>query len=456
MKQKSNQQETAKTGKVKKKRDMTSTERVQLLQRKLYLKAKQEKGYKFYVLYDKIFLGYILEEAWRRVRGNGGGAGVDGMTIDQVLKRGSKVFLQELQEELRKQTYRPLPVKRVEISKPNGGTRPLGIPTVRDRVAQMACKLVIEPLFEADFTEDSFGFRPKRNAHGAIKEIKDELKAGKVHVYDADLSKYFDMIPHEKLIKALRERISDKRVIDLIKKWLQSPVREDGQDKGGKKRKVGTPQGGVISPLLSNIYLNLLDRIVSHPKSLFYKAGIRIIRYADDFVLMGEQISEEVKQKLSKLLTRMELTLNTEKSKEVNAKVTAFNFLGFCLSYDKCLYETKTKKYWNIQPSSKSEKKVRTNLKDKLGRIGHYGAEDVAMELNAIIRGWLNYYDVPGVSYTRVAKRNLRNYLINRLYRYYNRKSQRKSSLYGHQAFEKLVKQHGLIDPTRYVAKVKL
>jgi len=455
MKEPSNQQEAAKAiqEKKKKRKDMSSKERVQLLQRKLYLKAKGEKGYKFYILYDKVFLKYILEESWRRVSENGGSAGVDGVTVQDIREGGVSKFLKELQEDLRKQTYVVSPVKRVEIPKSNGGTRPLGIPTIRDRVAQMACKLVIEPIFEADFTQDSFGFRPKRNAEGAIGAIKEELKSGKVQVYDADLSKYFDTIPHSKLVIALEERISDKRIIDLIKKWLRSPVRKDGQDKGGRKKQVGTPQGGVISPLLSNIYLHLLDRIVIHPKSLFSQSGIRIIRYADDFVLLGKRISAEVKGKLEELLSRMELSLNQEKSKEVNATQSSFEFLGFKISYDRSLYGPK--KYWNIQPSEKSQKKIRSTIKEKLHKIGHYGPEEVTGELNDIIRGWLNYFDMPGISYTKVAKHKLRYYLNDRLYRYYNRKSQRKSRLYRQQAFEKLVMEYGLINPTKFYRKAK-
>ena len=455
MKARSNQQEAAKAieGNNKKRKDMSSMERVQLLQRKLYLKAKGEKGYKFYILYDKVFLKYVLEESWVRVSGNGGAAGVDGITISDIREGGVKDFLEDLQEDLRKQTYVASPVKRVEIPKSNGGTRPLGIPTIRDRVAQMACKLVIEPIFEADFTKDSFGFRPKRSAQGAIKEIKEELKSGKVRVYDADLSKYFDTIPHDKLLIALSERISDKRIIDLLKKWLGSPIYKDGQDQGGKKSNIGTPQGGVISPLLSNIYLHLLDRIVSHPKSLFSESGIRIIRYADDFVLLGKTISEEVKGKLEGLLSRMELSLNEAKSKEVNAKESNFEFLGFKISYDRSLYGSK--KYWNIQPSEKSQQKIRTKIKEKLRKIGHYPPEEVTGELNDIIRGWLNYYDVPDLSYTKVAKRKLYYYLKDRLYRYYNRKSQRKSRLYGQQAFRKLVMEYGLIDPTKFYRKAK-
>jgi len=450
----SNQQQIAKgeaNRKQKKRKDMNSQERVQLLQRKLYLKAKQEKDYKFYVLYDKVFLDYVLEESWKRVRVKGGAAGVDGVDFEQIETQGVGKFLLELKEDLRKQTYRAQAVKRVFIPKGNGGTRPLGIPTIRDRVAQMACKLIIEPLFEADFSSDSFGFRPKRSASGAIKEIKEELKVGKTAVYDADLSKYFDTIPHDKLEIALRERISDKRIIDLIKKWLRVPVRgEDGQDKGGRKVKVGTPQGGVISPLLSNIYLNLLDRIVSHSKSIFAQQGIRIIRYADDFVLMGSHLSESVKNKLKELLYRMDLRLNEEKSHQINAKRECFDFLGFTFSYDRCLFNPERNRYWNVQPSQKSQGKIREKIRTYLKKSGHFPPHQVSGDLNDIIRGWLNYFEIKGVSYCQVAKRDLRHYLQERLYRYYNRKSQRRSRLYRQQAFEKLVQRYGLIDPTKF------
>ena len=458
MKEQSNQQEATKGKKTpkKKKKELKSWERVQLLQQKLYLKAKEEKGYKFYVLYDKVFIGYVLEESWRRVRKNNGKPGVDGVTFEQIEKRGVRKFLEELKEALRKQTYKAQSVRRVEIEKQGGGVRPLGIPTIRDRVAQMACKLIIEPLFEADFTKDSYGFRPERSAHGAISEIKGELKRGKTEVYDADLSKYFDRIPHDRLEIALRERISDKRIIDLIKKWLRAPVREEGQDKGGKKRKVGTPQGGVISPLLSNIYLNLLDQIIANPKSIFGKSSVRIIRYADDFVLLGSELSNEVKERLKELLSRMGLTLNAKKSKQVNAKAERFDFLGFTFSYDKSLYGPKTKKYWNVQPSQKSQNKLREKLKEKLRKIGHFPPEMVALELNSILRGWFNYYSIAGVSYPKVAQREIRYYLKDRLLRYYNRKSQRKSRLYRQQAFEKLVTKYGLIDPTKAWRKTKL
>jgi len=221
----------------KKRKEMSSAERVQLYQRKLYLKAKQEKDFGFYVLYDKIFLHYVLEEAWKRVKDNEGSAGVDGVTIEKIEASGVADFLKTLSEELRQQTYRASAVKRVWVDKDNGGQRPLGIPTIKDRVAQMACLLVIEPIFEADFEDHSYGFRPKRSTHDAIVKIKEHLRRGKTAVYDADLSKYFDSIPHEKLKIVLRERIKDQRVLKLINKWLKAPVNDDGRYTGGKKNK---------------------------------------------------------------------------------------------------------------------------------------------------------------------------------------------------------------------------
>lgn len=269
----------------KKRKQMTSVERVRLLQLKLYQKAKQEKSYKFYVLYDKLFQDYILEEAYKKVRSKNSSPGIDKQSFADIEAYGRGKFLKELKEELRRKTYKPQPVKRKMIEKENGGLRPLGIPTIRDRVAQMTCKMVIEPIFEADFDDSSYGFRPKRSAHGAVTEIRENLYKGNQEVYDADLSKYFDTIPHDKLEIALRERISDPRVIQLIKLWLKVPiVEEDGSYTGGRKNSKGTPQGGVISPLLANIYMNLLDRIVNKPGGYYHKRGINMIRYADDCV----------------------------------------------------------------------------------------------------------------------------------------------------------------------------
>ena len=434
----------------KKRKEMSGSERVQLLQRKLYLKAKQEKEFGFYILYDKIFLGYVMEESWKRVKANGGSAGVDGMTFERVEQQGVEGYLKAIGEELRQQTYRPSAVKRVWIPKANGEQRPLGIPTIRDRVAQMACLIVIEPIFEADFEEHSYGFRPKRSAQDAIRKIKEHLKTGKTEVYDADLSKYFDTIPHEKLMIGLRERIKDQRVLKLIDKWLKAPVYDDGQFSGGKRHKVGTPQGGVISPLLANLYMHLLDRIVVSATSIFKQEGIVMVRYADDFVLMGKQMTTKVLSKLKELLGRMGLTLNEAKSKQLDAKATPFHFLGFVFRYDQS-YNPKIKgKFWNVKPSDKSNKKIREKVGTLLQSMGHYRPEVMVQQLNALLRGWLNYFDIKGVSYPLVAKRQLNYYLRMRLLRYFNRKSQRKSRLYRKQAFGILVRRYGLIDPLHY------
>lgn len=425
-------------------------ERVSILQEKLYQKAKQERGYKFYVLYDKMFIPYFLREAWKSVKSNNGAPGVDGITIEKVEEYGVDGYLKELGEELRKQTYQPQAVKRVMIPKANGGERPLGVPTVRDRIAQTVCTMILEPIFEADFEDSSYGFRPGRSSKDAITAIKEHLKEDKSEVYDADLSKYFDTIPHDKLQIALKQRVADPRILKLINKWLKVSVYEDGQYKSGKDNQEGTPQGGVISPLLANIYFHLLDRIVNSSQSLFSKHGVRIVRYADDFVLMGKKLPEEVIDKLKILLHRMGLSLNESKTRKIDARKESFNFLGFTIRYDKDI-KGRDIRYWNIIPSKKSEQKIRDKVKEYLRTHGHFKAKDVASGLNSIIRGWLNYFSIPGVSYPAMSKRRLRAYLSTRLYRYYNRKSQRRSRLYRQKAFEVLVTKFGLIDPTTYV-----
>lgn len=431
----------------KKRKDRTAQEKVRLLQLKLYQKAKQESSYKFYILYDKLFLDHTLKEAYRRCKAKAGAPGVDAVTFEQVEEAGREHFLAEIQEELRKRTYKPKPVKRVWIEKENGGQRPLGIPTIKDRVVQQACKMVVEPIFEADFDDSSHGFRPKRSAKDAISEIKDNLKKGMHTVYDADLSKYFDTIPHDKLMVTLRERIADPRVLTLIKRWLKTAiVEEDGTYTGGKSSSEGTPQGGVISPLLANVYMNLIDRIVNRPDGHYDRQGIKMIRYADDFILMSRHIHQEAVVRLHKYLKRMGLTINEEKSKLVNAKETAFDFLGFTMRYDRSIIKKGTK-FWNVVPKPKSQKKIKQKVNTKLKQIGHYPAEQVVSQLNPIIRGWMNYYEIKGVSYTQVAFRKLDNYLRSRLDRYYNRKSQRKSRLHGQQAYELLTQNYGLVVP---------
>lgn len=435
----------------RKRGEIPDAERVQSLQEKLYQKAKQERVYRFYVLYDKMFIPYMLREAWKSVKTKGESPGVDRVTRAEIEKYGEDKYLEDLGEELRKQTYRPQAVKRVMIDKASGGKRPLGIPTIRDRIAQTVCKMILEPIFEADFEESSYGFRPGRSAKDAITAIKQNLRDEKTEVYDADLSAYFDTIPHEKLMIVLKERIADPRMLKLISKWLKVPVYEDGQYKSGKGNNQGTPQGGVISPLLANIYMHLLDRIVNNTKSLFWRLGIKIVRYADDFVLMGKELTTEATAKLKDLLGRMELRVNESKTREIDARKESFNFLGFTIRYDRDIHGRGTR-YWNIVPSKKSEQRIRDKTRDFLKSHGHSNARNVTDGLNTIVRGWLNYFDIKGVSYPVMSKRRLRHYLINSLYRYYNRKSQRKCRLYGQNAFEVLSSKFELIDPTKFAS----
>lgn len=433
----------------KPKSQMSDKERVQDFQRKLYLKAKQDKKFRFYVLYDKVRLPYMLREAYRRCKIKGGSPGIDSMTFEQIEEQGVAGYLERIKQELGDRTYKPSPVLRVYIPKANGKLRPLGIPTIEDRVVQMVCKMVIEPIFEADFEESSYGFRPKRRASDAVKKIKENLKGGNTEVYDADLSSYFDTIPHKELMYLISLRISDKNVLHLIKMWLKAPIYEDGKMSGGKKNKRGTPQGGVISPLLANIYLHLLDKAVKRVGGLFWKAGIRIVRYADDFVLMGKSITKRVVVYLYGMMERMKLKINEEKSRTVRAKEEPFDFLGFTFRYDKDI-RGRTKRYWNICPSRKSEKKIREKLNEKLKSSGHLSAETLVEKLNQILRGWLNYFTVPTLSYVRKAKRNLRYYLMDKIYRYYQRKSQRSSKLFRRGAYKILVEKYNLIDPCYY------
>jgi group II intron reverse transcriptase/maturase len=309
-----------------------------MLQRKLYLKAKQDKTFKFYVLYDKVRLEYFLEEAYYRVKRNGGAPGIDGITFAMIEKEGVIPFLIKIRDELTNKTYKAQAVKRVYMPKANGKQRPLGIPTIRDRVVQMSCKMVIEPIFEADFADCSFGFRPKRSAKDAMKKIKEHLQEKRTQVFDADLEAYFDTIPHDKLMIAVKERIADNNVLKLIEQWLKSPIVEDGKYGGGKHNKVGTPQGGMVSPLLANIYLNLLDWIIQNPKSEFAQEGVRIVRYCDDFVLLGGTISDKVLSKLENILGRMGLRLNKDKSKRVNLWKETMDLLGFTVRYARTPY----------------------------------------------------------------------------------------------------------------------
>jgi len=391
---------------------LKTPENIRTLQRKLYLKAKQEPACRFHALYDKVYRADILSHAYALVRANKGSAGIDGVTFEAIEeKEGVAAFIAELAEALRNKTYKPDPVKRVMIPKSDGSQRPLGIPTVRDRVAQMATKLVIEPIFEADFCPTSYGFRPKKSAHDAVDDVAYALNTGYTEVIDADLSKYFDTIPHANLMATVAERICDGEMLRLIQMWLKAPIMEQDRDGtkrnigGGKGNRKGTPQGGVISPLLANLYLHILDRIWER-HNLQERLGARIVRYADDIVILCRKgKSGEAMAMLRQILTRLELTLNGAKTKVVDAYAGKFDFLGFTAWMGR---GRKTGKYYpHIQPSKKAEQKVKDRITELTKRERTImPLEWVVKEVNTMLRGWVGYFHYRNCSQTLGRVRN--------------------------------------------------
>ena len=376
---------------------LTTPEKIRTLQRKLYTKAKQEPGYRFYALYDKLCRTDILDHAYRLVRSNKGASGIDGITFEAIeAGEGQDAFVRKLQEQMESKTYRADAVRRVWIPKPDGGKRPLGIPTIRDRVVQMAAKIVLEPIFEADFCKCSYGFRPKRSAHDAVDAVANALLTGHAQVIDADLSKYFDTIPHAKLLAVVAERISDGAVLALIKQWLKAPVVEEEDDGtrrtsgGGKGNRKGTPQGGVISPLLSNLYLHILDRIWErHELETRYRA--RLVRYADDLVILCARSVDAPMAMLRKVLGRLDLSLNETKTRVVNAREESFDFLGFSIALRRSCKSGK--RYPHVEPSKRSVQRIKDRSKELTDRRRTpVPMSRIIAELNLTLRGWSNYF----------------------------------------------------------------
>ncbi len=366
------------------------TDKVRRLQRALYVSAKRSRTRRFHALYDRICRGDVLVEAWERVKANKGSAGVDGETLSMIEQGGVEEFLGDIQQRLQSGRYWPQPVRRQYIPKPDGTKRPLGIPTVRDRVVQAATKLVIEPIFEADFKECSYGFRPQRSATGALEAIR--LTGGRGHRYvvEIDIRKYFDSIDHEKLMRLVERRISDRRVLKLLRKWLKAGVLVEGRVEGAD---LGSPQGGVISPLLANIYLDVLDGIWERQCR---QLG-RLVRYADDAVVLcrSRAEAEESLRRLGIIMERLSLELHPEKTRivELGLGREGFVFLGCYLRI--VLSYLKRREYLFRWPAPRAMNRIRARIRELTDRRRWAGMRDIRQVvevLNPVLRGWGNYF----------------------------------------------------------------
>ncbi len=412
----------------------TLKEKSRELQRGLYLAAKRSRNRRFHALYDRIFRSDILWRAWEEVRQNGGSAGIDGITIEDVESGSGKEFLGRIAQDLKAGVYRPKPVLRVYIPKPDGKRRPLGIPTVRDRVVQQACRIVIEPIFEANFQDNSYGFRPRRSAGQAVKEVKEALVKG-WWVVDADIESYFDRIDHDLLMSLLKRRISDRRVLKLIRQWLKVGVMAEGD---WTATEVGSPQGGVISPLLANIYLHVLDMYWAEQ----YASLGKLVRYADDSVVIcsTKRQAEQVLEKIKRIMTRIKLTLHPAKTRIVDLGREGFDFLGFHFHKMKSKKTRKLAPY--MWPGQKAMKSVRYKIHDITTRKRLSNPpEEVVKYLNLVIRGWRNYFRI-GNSTKKF--QDLDRYVRMRL-RYLARTRKGAKGTWSEKAFDAWVKHSGLI-----------
>ena len=402
---------------------MNTHKKVRDFQNKLYLTAKADRKRKFYALYDKIYREDILAEAWKRVKQNGGAGGIDKVSIADVKAYGEEKLLYEIAEELQTETYRCKPVRRTYIPKADGRKRALGIPTIKDRIVQMAAKIVIEPLFEADFQSCSYGFRPKRSAKQAMDRIYEIADKGEaLWVIDADIKDYFGSINHDKLMILVKQRVTDRKVLKLIKSWLKAGVLEDGHY---SESTLGAPQGGVISPLLSNIYLNYFD---IYWNRAFGHLG-QLVRYADDFVILCKRKvqAEEALKAVRWIMGKLELTLHSEKTRLVDMYFGkhSFDFLGFNNRFKR--FRNKSwKQYWTLQqvPSRKAMKKMRANIKAVFASPSRLqlSMEEMVKLLNPKIIGMRNYYTR---RFTRPWMWKIDKYINQKLTRWYNRKKQR-------------------------------
>ena len=401
------------------------------LRKRLYIKAKQEPKYRFYRLYDRIYRQDVLAAAWDLVRANNGSPGVDGVSIAEIrdTPEGIDEYLRQIHETLKAKCYKPQAVRLKIIPKANGGQRPLGIPTVRDRIIQTAAKLVLEPIFEADFEEVSYGFRPGRSAHDALSAIKGGLEGGLTAIYDADLKGYFDSIPHDKLMACVEMRVADRNVLKLVRQWLRAPILEGPKGRHQPPRKVyrreGTPQGGVISPLLANIYLHWMDKLFYAKDGPGRVAGAQLVRHADDFVILaryqGTRISRWVEATVEQW---MGLTINRDKTRIVLLKEagSGLDFLGYSFRYERDQYG-RARRYLNLVPSAKACARERTKIREMVdAKHSFVPIPKLIKQVNRQLTGWGAYFDK---GRSRPALRRMNWFVFQRMVRHLRRRSQR-------------------------------
>lgn len=370
-------------------RELSNTDWLREFQRKLHEKAKAEPKFRFYSLYDKTYRMEVLEEAYGKVKSNGGTSGGDGETFEEIEEKGLFGYLQELQGEMKERRYVPKPVVRVYIPKANGGQRPLGIPTIRDRIVQTAFLLILEPIFEADFADSSYGFRPQKSASEAVREIYKYLNWGCIEVYDVDLEKYFETVDHGKLMKLVARRISDGQVLHVIRQWLDCGYIEDGQHRQSKR---GTPQGGVVSPLLANIYLNPIDQAFERSRLGAIRNGsIHLIRYADDMMILAQKNLEAGIMLLNRYVDRLGLRINHEKTRRLRLDIgESVDFLGF--RFQNVRNRKTGRRLILVRPGPRSQKRFRESVRKHVHHSIPLRVKDQVEHLNVYLRGWVGYF----------------------------------------------------------------